>query len=152
MSEKQDYSSIATPVYEVPPMPPPVVVHQPVIVQQPYVPPNLPLIIPNVYSPPPVPAGNGVIVQQISDGDQNVIRINIQPQQQGQQMQFQPQHVQQVYSNPQVNNNYKKKKKKKKEIVHKVVQIVAWCLAEYLCAWLLLGLALDFGLHANHRY
>ena len=107
MSEKQDYSSIATPVYEVPAMPPPVVVHQPVIVQQPYVPPNLPLIIPNVYSPPPVPAGNGVIVQQISD--QNVIRINIQPQQQGQQMQFQPQHVQQVYSNPQVNNNYKKK-------------------------------------------
>ena len=105
MSEKQDYSSIATPVYEVPAMPPPVVVHQPVIVQQPYVPPNLPLIIPNVYSPPPVPAGNGVIVQQISDGDQNVIRINIQPQQQGQQMQFQPQHVQQVYSNPQVNNN-----------------------------------------------
>ena len=104
MSEKQDYSSIATPVYEVPAMPPPVVVHQPVIVQQPYVPPNLPLIIPNVYSPPPVPAGNGVIVQQISDGDQNVIRINIQPQQQGQQMQFQPQHVQQVYSNPQVNN------------------------------------------------
>ena len=115
MSEKQDYSSIATPVYEVPAMPPPVVVHQPVIVQQPYVPPNLPLIIPNVYSPPPVPAGNGVIVQQISDGDQNVIRINIQPQQQGQQMQFQPQHVQQVYSNPQVNNNYKKKEEEEEE-------------------------------------
>ena len=106
MSEKQDYSSIATPVYEVPPMPPPPMIHQPVVVvQQPYVPPNLPMIIPNVYTPPPIPAGNGVIVQQVSDGDQNVIRINIQPQQQGQQIQYQPQRVQQVHSNPQVNKN-----------------------------------------------
>ena len=149
MSENRNYDSGVMPVYEAPPLPPPVI-QQP---YQPYVPPNLPLILPNVYTPPPVPAGNGVIIQQMPSGDQNVIRINIQPQQQGQQMQFQPQHVQQVYSNPQVNNNYKKKKKKKKkEIVHKVVQIVAWCLVEYLCAWLLLGLALDFGLHANHRY
>ena len=84
MSEKQDYDSPIIPVYEVPPMPPPVVIHQPVVVHQPYLPPNLPMIVPNVYSPPPVPAGNGVIVQQISNGDQNVIRINIQPQQQGQ--------------------------------------------------------------------
>ena len=95
MSENRNYDSGAMPVYEAPPLPPPVI-QQP---YQPYVPPNLPLILPNVYTPPPVPAGNGVIIQQMPSGDQNVIRINIQPQYQGQQ-------VHQVYSNPQVNNNH----------------------------------------------
>ena len=94
MSENRNYDSGVMPVYEAPPLPPPVI-QQP---YQPYVPPNLPLILPNVYTPPPVPAGNGVIIQQMPSGDQNVIRINIQPQYQGQQ-------VHQLYPNPQVNNN-----------------------------------------------
>ena len=94
MSENRNYDSGVMPVYEAPPLPPPVI-RQP---YQPYVPPNLPLILPNVYTPPPVPAGNGVIIQQMPSGDQNVIRINIQPQYQGQQ-------VHQLYPNPQVNNN-----------------------------------------------
>ena len=94
MSENRNYDSGVMPVYEAPPLPPPVI-QQP---YQPYVPPNLPLILPNVYTPPPVPAGNGVIIQQMPRGDQNVIRINIQPQYQGQQ-------VHQLYPNPQVNNN-----------------------------------------------
>ena len=94
MSENRNYDSGVMPVYEAPPLPPPVI-QQP---YQPYVPPNIPLILPNVYTPPPVPAGNGVIIQQMPSGDQNVIRINIQPQYQGQQ-------VHQLYPNPQVNNN-----------------------------------------------
>ena len=55
MSENRNYDSGVMPVYEAPLLPPPVI-QQP---YQPYVPPNLPLILPNVYTPPPVPAGNG---------------------------------------------------------------------------------------------